>query len=83
VTVDGECGGSWYLFRGEDDEMPFPWRLIAAPQGREIASATLPQEVAWRVFTKGISRADALRALRVRGDARLGGHLLTAVAIVG
>ena len=51
VNVSGECGGSWYLYR--DGER---WVQIESPQGPQTAETTIPQEIAWRLFTKGISR---------------------------
>ena len=38
--------------------------------------------IAWRVFTKGISRDEARRQVRVSGDLELGLHLLATIAIV-
>ena len=36
------------------------WRLIASANPASLAArATIPQEIAWRVFTKGIEREDA------------------------
>jgi uncharacterized protein (TIGR03083 family) len=78
VNVAGECGGSWYLLRDST-----AWRLVAAPEGRLIAETTIPQEIAWRVFTKGISREDAVRQVRVSGDLDLARHVLETIAIVG
>jgi hypothetical protein len=48
-----------------------------------IAKVTIPQEIAWRVFTKGIDRASAAAQMRVEGNAELGLHILTMKAIVG
>jgi hypothetical protein len=47
-----------------------------------ISEITVPQEIAWRVFTKGISRDEARRQVRVSGDLELGLHLLATIAIV-
>ena len=52
--VSGECGGSWYLYRSE-----VGWRLVTRPAGEKVAEVTIPQEIAWRVFTKGIDRQSA------------------------
>jgi hypothetical protein len=77
-TVDGECGGSWYLSREAGG-----WGLIPAP-ARDAASETrIPQEIAWRIFTKGIGRDAAAEQVSVSGDADLGGHVLGMIAIVG
>lgn len=76
--VAGDCGGSWFLHR-EDDR----WELADAPRGRELASATIPQEIAWRVFTKGIERNAAETQVSVGGDRALALHVLSMTAIIG
>jgi uncharacterized protein (TIGR03083 family) len=77
-NVSGECGGTWYLFR--DGEA---WKLIAAPAGEKISETTIPQEIAWRIFTKGISREEAIRQVRLAGDESVGLHILKMISIVG
>jgi hypothetical protein len=77
-NISGECGGSWYLFR--DGEA---WRLIASPAGEKISEVTIPQEIAWRIFTKGIARQEARAHVRVSGDAEAGLHILEMISIVG
>src|SRR5215831_7805742 len=77
-NVSGECGGSWFLCR--DGEA---WTLAVAPVGEKIAETTIPQEIAWRIFTKGIGREAAEAQVRVEGDAGIGLHVLSLVAIVG
>ncbi|HKX26441.1 MAG TPA: maleylpyruvate isomerase N-terminal domain-containing protein [Blastocatellia bacterium] len=76
--VSGECGGMWYLFRDEEK-----WRLTAHPLGERVASTTIPQEIAWRLFTKGIDREAASEQVEVDGDPRLGLHVLNMLTIIG
>jgi uncharacterized protein (TIGR03083 family) len=78
LNVSGDCGGSWYLYRKTDG-----WMLTAAAAGEQIAEATIPQEIAWRVFTKGIEPADALAQCAFGGEAALARHILGTIAIVG
>jgi uncharacterized protein (TIGR03083 family) len=77
IHVTGECGGDWHLYRGD------AWMLASAPAGTIVATVTIPEDVAWRLFTKGIARNDAREHVRVTGDAALGDHVLTMLAIVG
>ncbi len=77
-NIAGECGGSWYLFR--DGEM---WRLVSSAYGEKVSETTIPQEIAWRIFTKGIARDAALAQLHVTGDTEIGLHILGMVSIVG
>jgi uncharacterized protein (TIGR03083 family) len=76
--ISGECGGSWYLFREGG-----VWKLIALAAGEKITEATIPQEIAWRIFTKGVAYAEARNQVHVTGDAAVGLHILKMVSIVG
>jgi hypothetical protein len=42
----------------------------------------IPQEIAWRIFTKGIDRQSALAHVKVTGDSELGLQALGMVSIV-
>jgi uncharacterized protein (TIGR03083 family) len=75
--VTGDCGGTWWLHRGASG-----WRLGAAEHGRVVARTTIPQEIAWRIFTKGIGRAEARSRVALDGDTALGAHVLEMIAIV-
>ena len=77
INVSGECGGSWYLYRAEET-----WQLIEEPFGQKVSETTIPQEIAWRIFTKGIDRASALSQVKVAGVRALGLHVLVMVSIV-
>jgi hypothetical protein len=77
-TVEGDCGGSWHLSREAGG-----WDLIPPPTHDAVSETRIPQEIAWRIFTKGIARDAAATQVRVSGDADLGGHVLRMVAIVG
>jgi uncharacterized protein (TIGR03083 family) len=76
--ISGECGGSWYLFRDSED-----WKLIAAPAGEKISETTIPQEIAWRIFTKGIAPEEARTQVQATGDEAVGLHILNMISIVG
>jgi uncharacterized protein (TIGR03083 family) len=77
IDVSGDCGGDWYLYRGET------WMLASEPVGTNVATVTIPQNIAWRIFTKGIARQSASEQIRSTGDAPLANHVLNMIAIVG
>ncbi len=78
LEISGECGGQWFLSRALAG-----WNFVS-PSAKEAAShVTIPQELAWRVFTKGIDRNSARRQIAVEGDRRLGEKVLELTAIVG
>ena len=76
--VSGECGGSWYLFRNGG-----AWRLMVSAPGEIVSETTIPQEIAWHIFTKGIARQEAEAQVAVTGNAELGLHILNMISIVG
>jgi uncharacterized protein (TIGR03083 family) len=77
INISGECGGSWFLHRDEEE-----WRLVEGPLGEKGSETTIPQEIAWRIFTKGIDRESALSQIRITGDTNLGQHALGMLSIV-
>jgi uncharacterized protein (TIGR03083 family) len=77
IDVSGECGGSWYLCRvGE------AWELLREPAGEKVSETAIPQDIAWRIFTKGIDWESALSQLNITGDTKLGQHVLRMISIV-
>jgi uncharacterized protein (TIGR03083 family) len=78
VRVDGACGGRWDLVRGESR-----WRLTIDRSTPPDAVVSVPEALAWRLFTKGLTRTEADTAIHAEGDRRLGLAVLDAVAIVG
>jgi uncharacterized protein (TIGR03083 family) len=77
-NIKGECGGSWYLLRETG-----VWTLIASPAGEKVSDVTIPQEIAWRIFTKGISSEEPTAQVQVAGDEAVGLHILKMISIVG
>ncbi len=77
VDISGECGGSWYLYRAEQS-----WQLLQEPSGEKVSETIIPQEIAWRIFTKGIDRDSALSQAKISGDTKLGQHILGMISIV-
>jgi uncharacterized protein (TIGR03083 family) len=78
VAVTGDCGGTWWLERGDSG-----WALVVAPARERIdARTSIPQEIAWRVFTKGIAREEARSQASISGDEALASAALSMTAIV-
>jgi hypothetical protein len=50
--------------------------------GEPLSCTTSPQEIAWRVFTKGVDAAEARAQTRVEGDETIGLHILRMISIV-
>jgi uncharacterized protein (TIGR03083 family) len=78
VRIEGDCGGTWSLMRTRCD-----WTLTTTELEKPSAEITIRQEIAWKVFTKGMERAKARAVCAISGDEELAAHLLTMTAIVG
>jgi hypothetical protein len=77
VEIAGECGGQWFLSRKNGN-----WELGKQPDAELAARATIPQEIAWRIFTKGIDRDSARAQIKFEGDPQLANRVLDLTAIV-
>ena len=78
LEITGECGGRWFLSRGSTK-----WDLVRRSAGDFASRVTIPQDLAWRLFTKGIDRESAHEQITVEGNRDLGEHVLRLTAIVG
>jgi hypothetical protein len=78
VEISGECGGKWFLSRNNGK-----WELVKEAGAELAARVTIPQEIAWRVFTKGIDRDSARAQIKFEGDPHLANRVLDLTAIVG
>lgn len=77
VEIAGECGGQWFLSRERDR-----WELVKELVAEPAARITIPQEIAWRVFTKGIDRDSARAQIKLEGDPQLAERVLELTAVV-
>ncbi|MGB7848369.1 MAG: maleylpyruvate isomerase N-terminal domain-containing protein [Candidatus Acidiferrum sp.] len=78
LEISGDCGGQWFLSRGSTR-----WNFVKQPAGDFAARVTIPQDLAWRVFTKGVDRDSARAQITVEGSRVLGEKVLQLTAIVG
>jgi len=58
---------SWFLHRDDGS-----WRLLSDPLEKLASRVVIPQEIAWRIFTKGMDRASAAGQVQIDGDRELG-----------
>jgi uncharacterized protein (TIGR03083 family) len=78
LEISGECGGQWFLSRGSTG-----WSLVGEHPGEFASRVSIPQELAWLVFTKGIDRDRARAQITIEGNRALGEKVLCLTAIVG
>ena len=78
LEISGECGGRWVLAKRSME-----WNLATVAEGEFACRVRMPQELAWRVFTKGYDRDSALARVEIEGNRSLGKHVLQLTAIIG
>lgn len=77
LTVTGDSGGRWLLQRENG-----AWQLYVDDTHRVDAEAIIDQEIAWRLFSRGISRDQALAVATITGDRRLASKALEMVSVI-
>lgn len=77
LTITGDAGGEWVALKQNEE-----WMLGSAPGIETDATVELDEDVAWRLFTKGIPREEARQAARLSGDSALGERALDTVSIL-
>jgi uncharacterized protein (TIGR03083 family) len=75
--VTGEAGGDWSLVRRNT-----VWVLFSGKTPDAVARVQLEPDLAWRLFTKGVSRQAAQSQIRIEGDWTLGAEILNVVSIM-
>jgi uncharacterized protein (TIGR03083 family) len=78
VEISGDCGGLWTLAKGE-----LTWTLVRNSEAEFKSRVTIPQALAWRLFTKGIDPDSIRPQVKIEGDPILGERVLHLTAIVG
>lgn len=77
ITISGECGGTWYVEKREA-----AWLLVDEPQTTPVSTVTIPPNIAWKLFCKGISPAEARPHVNITGDTVLGEVTLTMISVM-
>lgn len=77
LSITGPAGRTWYL-RRED----LSWELSLDASAEPTARVVLDQDQAWRLFTRGITPAEALDTATLEGDHSLGRRALETVSVI-
>jgi uncharacterized protein (TIGR03083 family) len=77
LVIDGDCGGHWLLAKNGQG-----WAFTSSSTHPPAARVTIPQAIAWRVFTRGIDRTEAVASSTLEGDLPLCEHIFHLTAIV-
>ncbi|WP_220196146.1 maleylpyruvate isomerase family mycothiol-dependent enzyme [Ktedonospora formicarum] len=77
LCVEGEAGKQWYLVRQEGK-----WSLFTECDFAPVTLVTMKQEIAWRLFTKGIAKERAMKEATIEGNKAYAEVLFQTVAII-
>jgi uncharacterized protein (TIGR03083 family) len=77
LTISGRSGSRWFLVRENAG-----WTLYLDVTQTPDAEVTIDQDIAWRLFTRGLERQEAQANVRVAGDQPLGLKVLELVSII-
>ncbi len=78
IEISGDCGGVWVLSRTDG-----AWNIREDTASKSASRVVIPQEIAWRVFTKGMAPEAARAQIAIEGENRLAELVLGLTAIVG
>jgi len=77
LIIMGEAGGEWYLQREQEI-----WVLGKHATSPADATVVLDQESAWRLFTKGISKEEAIQGSTLNGNETLARKVFDTISII-
>ena len=81
-------GGAWELFEGRETggcvnaEVRGTWGAAVLRPYEEKSRVTLAAEKAWKIFTRGIRGAEAVRCAEIRGQRELGEKVVGMVSVI-
>ena len=77
VGITGEAGNVWFLRRVDGE-----WRLSQTTDTAPAAEVSIPQDTAWKLFTKGVDREQARSRAAMGGDSSLIAPFFETVAVI-
>jgi uncharacterized protein (TIGR03083 family) len=77
LTITGEAGGKWSI-RRENQE----WNLYVDVEPQPHAELVIDEDVAWRLFTKGVGKDFALSRATINGDEALALIALNMISVI-
>ena len=77
IEVTGEIGGVWHLLKTTEK-----WKLVDVPKNTPDAQISIPPDIAWKLFSKGINPVIARREVKIKGKEALGLHALNMVSVM-
>lgn len=75
-TFLGKREKSWFLYYDNG------WELLTATNLEPISEVKIPDDCAWKIFTKGITKEEAIEASEIIGNKRLGDKIFDMIAVM-
>ncbi len=79
VHISGDSGGFWRVQKPSDSG---PWSFARISKTAANTTVSIDQELAWRLFTRGVSPSDAMSPVEAKGDSRIVEAVLNMVTIL-
>ena len=77
LKITGASGGQWSVLRVGQE-----WKLYQGAPDHADAQVILDQDIAWRLFTRGLAPNVAREHMSLSGDQALGVQVLEMVSII-
>lgn len=75
--ITGEGGGTWNLYHENNQ-----WVLVKENADQPICKVTIDGTIAWRLFTKGISKQEAQNFVQIEGKQEIGERIFGMLAVM-
>jgi uncharacterized protein (TIGR03083 family) len=77
LTIRGDSGGHRSI-RREDQK----WVFYEGDSEQSDSEVILPEDIAWRIFSRGLNKTQVLENVTLKGDSSLGSKVLDMVSII-
>jgi uncharacterized protein (TIGR03083 family) len=77
MTISGGSGGRWFILRERGQ-----WSLYLDVEQEPQAEVVIDEDLAWRLFTKGVTQTEARTRATIIGDKRLALKALGMVSVI-
>ncbi|MEN0056103.1 MAG: maleylpyruvate isomerase N-terminal domain-containing protein [Mucilaginibacter sp.] len=77
IVISGDGGGNWYLQKDGNK-----WVLKADKNKQSDCEITINPDIAWKLFTKGISPEFAMNNSKITGNIKLGEPIFNMVSVM-
>jgi hypothetical protein len=77
VHISGEAGGDWSILREQGI-----WQIYCGSHPDAASEIRMDQDLAWRLFTKGVRPEVVRPKVQIEGDQALGLKILEMVSIM-